>query len=54
MARFSTNDRVSFEREGQTITGKIVAYDPYGRNGTTYVVESGPGPANTFTNCSRS
>jgi hypothetical protein len=48
MATFDVNDRVSFEREGQTLTGKIVTYDPYGRDGTTYVVECGAGPANTY------
>ena len=47
-ADFSTSDRVSFEREGKTLTGKIVTYDPYGRDGTVYVVECGDGPANTY------
>lgn len=47
MTTFGTNDQVSFERNGKTLTGKIVTYS-HVFEGTIYVVECGEGPENTF------
>lgn len=47
MAHYSTNDVVSFDKDGKTHTGTIVTYDPYSAD-TVYVVECGEGMENRF------